>query len=67
FSKIKEYLKGKKVVGCLITHFHGDHIGALEEVLSYYDLDINKINSKKFKFVYWINRFISSINSYDCI
>ena len=50
FSKIKEHLKGKKVVGCLVTHFHFDHIGALEEVISYYDLEVNKVNSKKFKF-----------------
>ena len=50
FQKIKDYLKGKKVVGCLVTHFHFDHIGALEEVINYYDLEINKINSKKFKF-----------------
>mgnify|MGYP002857330479 CR=1 FL=1 len=50
FQKIKDYLKGKKVVGCLVTHFHFDHIGALEEVISFYDLEINKINSKKFKF-----------------
>lgn len=50
FPTIKEHLKGKKVVGCLVTHFHFDHIGALEEVISYYDLEVNKVNSKKFKF-----------------
>lgn len=50
FSKIKKELKDRKVVGCLVTHFHQDHIGALEEVLSTYDLDINKVKSKKFVF-----------------
>jgi len=29
FSKIDKELKGKKVIGCLITHFHPDHPGAL--------------------------------------
>lgn len=50
FSCIKENVGNKKVVGCLVTHFHFDHIGALEEVLSKYDLDINKVNSDKFNF-----------------
>lgn len=48
FYKIKDFLKEKKVVGCLVTHFHFDHIGALEEVLSYFDLELNKINSGNF-------------------
>lgn len=50
FSKIKKAVKDKKVVGCLLTHFHFDHIGALEEVLSYYDLEINKVKSNNFCF-----------------
>lgn len=50
FSKIKKAIKDKKVVGCLLTHFHFDHIGALEEVLSYYDLEINKVKSNNFYF-----------------
>ncbi len=50
FSKIKEALANYKVVGCLVTHFHPDHIGALEEILSTYDVEINKVNSPKFKF-----------------
>lgn len=50
FSKIKKAVEGYKPVGCLITHFHQDHIGALEEVLSTYDLEINKVKSSSFKF-----------------
>jgi glyoxylase-like metal-dependent hydrolase (beta-lactamase superfamily II) len=41
FEKIKEKLEGKNVIGCLVTHFHPDHIGALEELLSTYDIDVN--------------------------
>ncbi len=50
FNKIKEAIGDKKVVGCLVTHFHQDHIEALEEVLSKYEVDINKISSSKFEF-----------------
>ena len=50
FSKIKKTIGTKNVVGVLITHFHQDHIEALEEVLSYYETDLNKVNSNKFKF-----------------
>ncbi len=50
FKKIKEAVGDKKVVGCLVTHFHQDHIQALEEVLSKYEVDINKSSSDKFEF-----------------
>lgn len=50
FLKIKKAIGERKVVGVLITHFHQDHIGALEEILSYYDLEINKVKSSKFKY-----------------
>lgn len=50
FDKIKKEVGDKKVVGCLVTHFHQDHIYVLEEVLSKYDVEINKVSSKKFKF-----------------
>ena len=50
FNKIKKAIGNKKVMGILVTHFHQDHIEALEEVLSYYETDLNKINSSKFKF-----------------
>ena len=50
FNKIKESVKNYQVVGCLVTHFHQDHIGVLEEVLSTYNLEINKVKSKKFNF-----------------
>lgn len=42
FQKIKKLIGNKKVIGCLVTHFHQDHIEALEEVLSYYDVEVNK-------------------------
>lgn len=50
FTKIKENIGNKKVTGCLVTHFHQDHIEALEEVLSFYNVEINKTNSDKFKY-----------------
>ena len=50
FRKIKKAIGESKVVGVLVTHFHQDHIEALEEVLSYYDTSLNKVESKKFEF-----------------
>ena len=51
FERIKEFVKDYKVVGCLLTHSHEDHTGALNEVLSTYNLSVNKIKSKNFKHV----------------
>ncbi len=50
FEKIKKEVGNLKVVGCLITHFHQDHIGALEEVISKYDVSVNKVDSKEFTY-----------------
>ena len=50
FSLIKSKIESKHVVGCLVTHFHFDHIGALEEVLSYYNLEVNKVTAPDFVF-----------------
>lgn len=50
FDKIKKAIGERKVVGCLVTHFHQDHIEALEEVLSTYNVEINKVTSPKFEF-----------------
>jgi len=50
FEKIKNQVGERKVVGVLITHFHFDHIGALEEVIGYYNVETNKVKSKNFKY-----------------
>ena len=50
FDKIKEAIGNNKVIGCLVTHFHQDHIEALEEVVSHYDIEINKSKYGKFKY-----------------
>ncbi len=50
FEKIKKAIGNRKVVGLLITHFHFDHIGALEEVIGYYNVDTNKVKSNKFQY-----------------
>lgn len=50
FLTIKEAVKGKKVIGCLVTHFHPDHIGALEEIISYYDIEVNKLKYGNFDY-----------------
>lgn len=50
FPKINKELEGKEVIGCLVTHFHPDHIGALEDLVSKYDIEINKDFSKDFDY-----------------
>lgn len=50
FPKIKETIGTNKAIGCLVTHFHQDHIEALEEVVSHYDVEINKPSYGKFKY-----------------
>lgn len=50
FYKIKEAVGDNKVIGCLVTHFHQDHIEALEEVVSHYDIEINKPKYGKFEY-----------------
>lgn len=50
FSLIKKAVGDKKVVGCLVTHFHQDHIEALEEVISYYDIEVNKPKYSNFEY-----------------
>ena len=50
FNKIKEAIGNNEVIGCLVTHFHQDHIEALEEVVSHYDVEINKPEYGDFKY-----------------
>jgi glyoxylase-like metal-dependent hydrolase (beta-lactamase superfamily II) len=50
FNKIKSEIGSNKVIGCLVTHFHQDHIEALEEVVSHYDVEINKPKYGKFNY-----------------
>ena len=50
FEVIKSKLKDKNVIGCLVTHFHPDHIGALEELLSTYDIEVNGDYTKEFEY-----------------
>lgn len=45
YYKIAKALGDKDVIGCLVTHFHIDHIGALEEILYKYDIGVNKENN----------------------
>lgn len=50
FQKIKEKVNKRKVKGILVTHEHFDHIGALEEVESEYNVEVNNFIIKNFDF-----------------
>lgn len=51
YDKIKQHLKDKNVVGILITHYHFDHIGALDFVLNDYKVPVYdyKLEEKEYK------------------
>ncbi len=45
YDKIKAKLKDKNVLGVLITHHHFDHVGALEELVSDYQVKVYDRNN----------------------
>ena len=47
FELIDEKLRDKKVLKVLITHHHFDHVGALDELIDKYHVDIIDFNSEK--------------------
>ena len=40
FYKIKSLVGNKKVLAVLVTHYHFDHVGALNDVKKYYNIDV---------------------------
>ena len=46
FTKIDKYITGK-LVGIIITHYHFDHIGALEKIVNKYKVKVYDINDLK--------------------
>ncbi|MBR1413756.1 MAG: MBL fold metallo-hydrolase [Bacilli bacterium] len=49
-NKIIDACKDKEVVGILITHYHFDHIGALDEVKNYFNVEVNPKNIDGFNY-----------------
>ncbi len=47
FDKIKALVGNKNVLAVLITHYHFDHVGALEEVKKYYDVNVIDYRSNR--------------------
>lgn len=46
-EKIKEIIGEKQVVGIVITHYHFDHIGALEPLKEFYQVPVYDIHTLK--------------------
>ena len=44
-DKIKKVVENNKVLGILITHYHFDHIGALNELEAYYNTKVIDYNN----------------------
>ena len=45
FNKIDEYLKGKNVLKILITHNHFDHVGAVDDIINKYNVEVLKYDN----------------------
>lgn len=45
FSKIKDRIGNRKVVGIIVTHYHFDHIGALDELSNEYKVMVYDKNN----------------------
>ena len=45
FNKIRYNLKDKNLIGIIITHYHFDHIGALDELRNKYNVLVYDINN----------------------
>ena len=56
-DKIKKVINNREIVGCIITHYHFDHIGALKYFNNVYDINnlkegINTIKPFTFEVIY---------------
>lgn len=47
FDKIKKLVGNKKVLGILITHYHFDHVGALDDCINMYNSNVIDYKSDK--------------------
>lgn len=45
FDKIKKLIAGKNVLSVLITHYHFDHVGVLDEILKNYNVSVTNYKS----------------------
>ena len=45
YSKIKEFIKGKNLIGILLTHHHFDHIGCVNNLIKDYNIPLYDNNS----------------------
>ena len=57
YLKIKPFVKNKNLLGVLITHYHFDHIGALDYFKDYNVYDIHNLEEKEYK----LNKFIFDV------
>lgn len=46
-NKIKSLVRNKKVLAILVTHYHFDHVGALDELKEFFKIPVIDYKSKK--------------------
>ena len=74
YDKIKSYLNNKEVLGVILTHRHFDHVGALEDIVNDYEIEVYdnsnleekeyKIDNFKFKIIRTYGHTMDSICIY---
>ena len=74
YDKIKPYLNNKEVLGVILTHRHFDHVGALEDIVNDYKIEVYdnsnleekeyKIDNFKFKIIRTYGHTMDSICIY---
>ena len=45
FDKLNKLIGKRKVVGIIVTHYHFDHIGALDEIVNKFDVNVYDKNN----------------------
>ena len=59
-GKIIDKINDREVVGIIITHYHFDHVGALDDIVEKYNVNVYDINNMN-EGIYKIDNFIFNV------
>lgn len=74
YDKIKKFIKGKNIIGILLTHSHFDHTASVDNLVNDYKIDvyshsnltegIHKIGDFNFEIIYTFGHTMDSLTYY---